>query len=87
MNHANRVTSKCALPNGGYRGEARGGLLPHPLPPPPFQGRKKVSLRPGIPLSQGLDDRSPLISLLPAVIIGLEGIAIKSYLSIYFADF
>lgn len=82
MNHANRVTSKCALPNGGYRGEARGGLLPHPLPPPPFQGRKKVSLRPGIPLSQGLDDRSPLISLLPVVIIGLEGIAIKSYLSI-----
>ena len=54
---------------------------PTPSPPPPFQGRKKVSLRPGIPLSQGLDDRSPLISLLPAVIIGLEGIAIKSYLS------
>ena len=82
MNHANRVTSKCALPNGGYRGEARGGLLPHPP-----KNEKKVSLRPGIPLSQGLDDRSPLISLLPAVIIGLEGIAIKSYLSIYFADF
>lgn len=76
MNHANRVTSKCALPNGRYRGEARGG----PLPPP--RDEKKVSLRPGIPLSQGLDDRSPLISLLPAVIIGLEGIAIKSYLSI-----
>ena len=86
MNHANRVTSKCALPNGGYRGEARGGLLPLP-PTPPARDEKKVSLRPGIPLSQGLDDRSPLISLLPAVIIGLEGIAIKSYLSIYFADF
>lgn len=59
----------------------RPGEASSPTPSPPFQGRKKVSLRPGIPLSQGLDDRSPLISLLPAVIIGLEGIAIKSYLS------
>lgn len=56
----------------------RPGEASSPTPP---KDEKKVSLRPGIPLSQGLDDRSPLISLLPAVIIGLEGIAIKSYLS------
>ena len=63
------------------------GERPGEAPSPPPRDEKKGSLRPGIPLSQGLDDRSPLISLLPAVIIGLEGIAIKSYLSIYFADF
>ena len=32
LSHANRVTSKCALPNGEYRGGARGGLPPPPLP-------------------------------------------------------
>lgn len=37
----------------------RPGEASSPTPSPPFQGRKKVSLRPGIPLSQGLDDRSP----------------------------
>ena len=90
LSHANRVTSKCALPNGEYRGGARGGLPP----PPPLifrsnwcqKGRKKFLWDRASPYPRVWMTVPPpppsLISLLPAVIIRLEGIPIKSYLSI-----